>query len=234
LILIGESWHAFTSCASRFRVGDNPDGIAFDRANIWVADSSITDSKVLSVTSTIRLHEGEASMTKLGISSMLPTKNKLLLSEILMLLTLATMSHAQNSNAKPHCKPIGGTVMTDLAVVDQSTTLGIVAGDLKGSVAATILNVSEGADGTVIFAVQHHFVTESGDVILTKQATAITRVVVPGLYAVLSYPVQITGGTGKYAGATGEFDNIGAADLNTGRTVFPYSAHVCFGAPENP
>ena len=165
---------------------------------------------------------------------MLSTKSNLLFSGILTLFALGSVSHAQSGNSAPHCNAIGGTVMTNLAVVDQSTTLGIVEGDLRGSVAATILNVSEGADGTVIFTVQHHFVTDSGDTILTKQATATTTVVAPGLYAVLSYPVQITGGTGKYAGATGQFNNIGAADLNTGRTVFRYSGHVCFAAPENP
>lgn len=163
---------------------------------------------------------------------MLSTKGKLV-SGVVVLLLAATNAFAQNSG-NPHCKPIGGTVMTDLAAVDQSTTLGVVNGDLKGSVAATILNVSEGSNGTVTFTVQHHFVTDSGDIIVTNQATAITTAVAPGLYAVLSYPVQITGGTGKFAGATGEFDNIGAADLNTGRTVFRYSGHVCFAQSQKP
>jgi hypothetical protein len=38
--------------------------------------------------------------------------------------------------------------MTNLGVVDQSTTLGVVDGDLKGAVAATILNVVSGQGGT--------------------------------------------------------------------------------------
>jgi hypothetical protein len=112
--------------------------------------------------------------------------------------------------------------------VNSSTTLGVVEGDLKGAVAATILNVTDGSNGTVVFTVQHHFVTQSGDIILTEVAIATTAVVAPGLYAILNYPVKITGGTGRFAGATGEFNNIGAADLGTGRTVFRYSGQVCF------
>src|SRR5690348_12667285 len=101
-------------------------------------------------------------------------------------LFLGAVGLAQNSNAQPHCKPISGTVMTNLGVVDQSTTLGVVEGDLKGAVAASILNVAPGAGGTVTFSVQHHFVTESGDNILVDPATATTKEVAPGLFAVLN------------------------------------------------
>jgi hypothetical protein len=149
--------------------------------------------------------------------------------------TLAVAA-APSGGSELHCTPIGGTVMTNLGVVDQSTTLGVVDGDLKGAVAATILNVAPGSGGTTIFTVQHHFVTQAGDTILVDPATATTKEVVPGsgLYAVLNYPVHINGGTGRFAGATGDFNNIGAADLNTGRTVFRYSGQVCFAAPDNP
>jgi hypothetical protein len=147
----------------------------------------------------------------------------------------APVAYAQGRSSDSHCQPVGGTVMTNLGVVDQSTTLGVVDGDLKGAVAATILNVAPGSGGTTIFTVQHHFVTQAGDTILVDQATATTKEVVPGsgLYAILNYPVHINGGTGRYAGATGDFNNIGAADLGTGRTVFRYSGQVCFAAPGN-
>jgi hypothetical protein len=153
-------------------------------------------------------------------------------------LLLVGVGATQNLQAQPHCQPIGGTVMTNLGVVDPSTTLGTVDGDLKGAVAATILSVGPGADGTVIFTVQHHFVTQTGDTIMVDRAVATTKEVAPGLFAILNYPVHIKGGTGKFAGATGDFNNIGAAELNadgiTGRTVFRYSGQVCFVAPNNP
>ena len=145
-----------------------------------------------------------------------------------------TVAYAQGSSSEPHCQPIGGTVMTNLGVVNQSTTLGVVDGDLRGAVAATILSVAPGSNGTTIFTVQHHFVTQAGDTILVDQATATTKEVTPGsgLYAILDYPVHIKGGTGKFAGATGDFNNIGAADLGTGRTVFRYSGQVCFAGQD--
>ena len=147
----------------------------------------------------------------------------------------APVAYAQGGSSDTHCRPIGGTVMTNLGVVNESTTLGVVDGDLKGAVAATILNVAPGSDATTtIFTVQHHFVTQAGDTILVDQATATTKEVVPGsgLYAILNYPVHIKGGTGKFAGATGDFNNIGAADLSSGRTVFRYSGQVCFAGQE--
>lgn len=144
--------------------------------------------------------------------------------------------HVQGASESSHCQPIGGTVMTNLGVVDQSTTLGVVSGDLQGAVAATILNIEPGpaGTGTTVFTVQHHFVTQAGDTILVDQATATTKEVVPGsgLYAILNYPVHIKGGTGRFVGATGDFNNIGAADLGSGRTVFRYSGQVCFAGQD--
>ena len=113
--------------------------------------------------------------------------------------------------------------MTDLAVVDQSTTLGSATGDLKGAVTAAILNVSQNPDGTVSFTVQHHLVTDAGNTISFDQATAVTMPLKQSLFAVLDYPVHINGGTGKYAKATGDLNSIGEVDLSTGRSVFRHS-----------
>ena len=91
----------------------------------------------------------------------------------------------------------------------------------------------------MIFHVQHHFVTESGDVVLVDPATATTIPLSPTLYAVLTYPIHISGGTGKFAGATGDITNIGevrlpnAPDTSRGTTVFRYSGQVCFAALGN-
>jgi len=126
-------------------------------------------------------------------------------------------------------------IMTNLGVIGQSTTLGIADGDLKGAVAATILNIAPGSGGTTLFTVEHHFVTQNGDTIFVDQATATAKETVAGsgLYAILNYPVHINGGTGNFAGATGDFTNIGEVDLNAGHTVFRYSGQVCFAAPGN-
>lgn len=147
---------------------------------------------------------------------------------------------AQSDQARPHFASVGGTIMTNLAVIGTSTTLGTATGDLRGGVAATILKVSPGPSGTTIFSVQHHFVTETGDTILVRPAEATVAPVTPTLFAVITYPLEIIGGTGKFAGATGSFYNIGEVDIPNypdlagGRTVFRYSGQVCLAAPSSP
>src|SRR5215468_5577384 len=134
-----------------------------------------------------------------------------------MVLTMSAL--AQNPR---RCKPAGGMLMTNLGAVDQATTMGPATGDLRGAVGATILS-TEASGNTLVLHVQHHWVTESGDTLSIDPAAATTTQVSPGLYAVVSYPVHLNGGTGKYAHATGHFTNIGEADLNTGHIVLRYT-----------
>ena len=139
----------------------------------------------------------------------------------------------QSEQATPHCRPVGGTVMTNFGGIDQNTTLGTATGDLRGAVSGTILGAPQsGAGNTVVFHVQHHWVTESGDTLSFDPATATTVPLSQTLFAVVTYPVHLTGGTGRFAGATGEINAIGEADLVKG-TVFRYSGEVCFAAPGN-
>jgi hypothetical protein len=104
--------------------------------------------------------------------------------------------------------------------------MGTATGDLKGAVGATILS-TEGSGNTLILHVQHHWVTESGDTLVFDPAIATTTQVAPGLYAIVTYPVHLKGGTGKFAGATGNFTNIGEADLGSGQIVLRYTGQVC-------
>jgi hypothetical protein len=48
----------------------------------------------------------------------------------------------------------------------------------------------------------------------------------------VTYPLHLTGGTGKFVGATGDLNTIGEVDLVKG-TVFRYSGQVCFAAADN-
>ena len=61
-----------------------------------------------------------------------------------------------------------------------------------------------------------------------KPETAATTQVATGLYAMGTYPVHLNGGTGRYGHATGDFTNIGEADLNTGQIVLRYTGQICF------
>ena len=117
--------------------------------------------------------------------------------------------------------------MTNLGAVDAATTMGPVTGDLRGSVGATILS-TEVNGSNLVFHVQHHWVTESGDTLSFDPATATSTPVAPGLYAIVTYPVHLTGGTGKFAGGTGDFNNIGEVDLNSGQLVLRYFGKLCF------
>ena len=135
-----------------------------------------------------------------------------------------------------HCTPAGGMLMTNVGAIDAATTMGVATGDLKGAVGATILS-TEGTGNTLILHVQHHWVTESGDTLDFAPATATTTQVAPDLYpdlyAMVTYPVHLKGGTGKFAGATGDITNIGEADLGTGRVVTRYIGQICYAGTEN-
>lgn len=127
-----------------------------------------------------------------------------------------------------NCIHVGGSIITNFGAVDPNTTLGPATGDLRGTVAATLLTPPQpGPGGTVIFHVQHHWVTESGDNIFFDPAVATTAPLSQTRFAIISYPVHIIGGTGKFAGATGNMTGIGEADLQAG-TAFRYSGEVCF------
>jgi hypothetical protein len=143
------------------------------------------------------------------------------------LVMFAGAALGQSGQPTRQCSSVSGTMATNLAVIDASTTLGTANGDLKGAVAAAIANVTTNSDGTVSFTVQHSFVTDAGDTIFFDPATAITKPLSETLFAILSYPVHIKGGTGKWAGATGDLHNIGEVDLKSGKTVFRYSGKVC-------
>ncbi len=136
----------------------------------------------------------------------------------------------RSSTTERHCVPVGGMVMTNFGAIDPLTnTLGSATGDLRGAVSATLLGPPQpGAGGTVAFHVQHHWVTESGDTITVDPAVATAAPLSQTLFAVITYPIHITGGTGKFAGATGDLTNIGEVDLGAKATVFRYSGQVCF------
>src|SRR5881275_2650833 len=58
-------------------------------------------------------------------------------------------------------------------------------------------------------------------------AATLTAPPSPTRFAFTSYPARIIGGTGRFAGATGDLTNIGEADLQAG-TAIRYSGQVCF------
>lgn len=159
-----------------------------------------------------------------------------LFASLAVLLSAFLASSGSRSPAKDQLQPlsgdncvhVGGSIITNFGAVDANTTLGPATGDLRGAVAASLLGPPQpGQNNTVLFSVQHHWVTESGDNIFFGPAVATTVPLSPTRFAFISYPTHIIGGTGKFAGATGNLDNIGEADLQAG-TAIRYFGEVCF------
>ena len=149
--------------------------------------------------------------------------------------------HPQLPPSSPSCRAVGGTVMTNFGafgVDNPNTTMGTATGDLRGAVSGTLVGAPVASGNTVIFHVQHHWVTETGDTLFFQQATATTVPIAPGLFAILTYPVHLQGGTGKFAGASGDFTNIGEVSLPNapavagGTTIFRYTGQVCFATQD--
>jgi hypothetical protein len=127
-----------------------------------------------------------------------------------------------------NCHHVGGSILTNF--LDQTHTLGSATGDLRGGLGVNILAPpSAGPNGSIVFHNHHQWVTESGDTILFADADATAfPAPAPGLLAV-NYlnDVMITGGTGRYDGASGKIAVFGAADLSKGQLILRYEGQVC-------
>jgi hypothetical protein len=131
-------------------------------------------------------------------------------------------------DAISHCVPVGGVLMTNIGAIAGETNLGPVSGDLSGSVAATILG--QNRNGT--YNVQHYWVTSAGDTI-TFSVAVLTPTYPTGNPAIVAVPwgnyrSEITGGTGKFANATGYLDYFGMADFIQNTLVLRYRGEVCY------
>lgn len=126
------------------------------------------------------------------------------------------------------CETVSGTILTNF--LDQNSTLGVATGGLAGGLGVDVLSVATGANGATVFHNHHRWVTQAGDTIAFADADATAfPTPVAGLFAA-SYQngVQITGGTGAFANASGKLAMFGAVDLGQGHIVLRYSGQVCF------
>lgn len=126
------------------------------------------------------------------------------------------------------CHAVGGTISTNF--VNATTTSGTATGDLAGALGVSVLSIAQGPTGAVIFHNQHTWVTTTGDIISLAAADATAfPTPVPGLYAA-SYinGVTITGGTGRFAKATGKIASWGAVNLANNEIVLRYEGTVCY------
>jgi hypothetical protein len=140
--------------------------------------------------------------------------------------------------SEKNCKEVGGAVLTNFLPTPEQgtkgTTLGTATGDLRGGLGVDALSINPGPNGTTVYHVQHHWVTEADDTIFLKDAELTTfPPSISGLVA-LKYidGVTITGGTGRFAGANGTLAVFGAIDLKQGQLILRYQGTVCFPQPE--
>ena len=129
-----------------------------------------------------------------------------------------------------HCVQVGGGIVTNF--LDNTETLGTATGDLSGGLGVSVLGVTPGSGGgPTIYHVHHHWVTTTGDTLSLKDAdlsafpTGVSGVVL----AKYLKGVDLIGGTGRYATATGNLAVFGAVDLNQGQLTLRYSGTICFG-----
>jgi hypothetical protein len=148
-----------------------------------------------------------------------------------------------------NCKEVSGGIVTNFLTESGTvsfpgesgkqfiyTTLGTATGDLAGALGIYVFSITPGGNG-VVAKVHHHWVTDAGDTIYLEDAIATASQVgaFSGVYAVAgnSYTVIIIGGTGRFAGATGQLSTSGVLDTDQGKVVLRYQGTVCFARPEH-
>jgi len=150
-------------------------------------------------------------------------------------LTIAGMQHTLGmgvARADGGCRQVSGSISANLVTnpnVSTGLVLGTVTGDLAGATMATFTQ-SAGTGGVIDLVLHHNDVTFSRDTLSTNDTGTLTPISLPTIYR-LSVNYTITGGTGKFAGATGHLENHGEADLITGLLTLTYSGEVC--TPQN-
>jgi len=151
------------------------------------------------------------------------------------LLALAPCLFAQGG--EKNCQEVGGGILTNFLSTPAvgASTLGTATGDLRGGLGVVILSIKSGQNGSTVFHVQHHWVTERGDTIFLQEADVTAfPTPIPGLFAA-SYidGIKVLGGTGRFVGATGNIKVFGAVDLKQDQLTLRYQGQICFAQPEH-
>jgi hypothetical protein len=88
----------------------------------------------------------------------------------LLMMMPCLFAHGDETN----CREVSGGIVTNFLSTPAvgSNTLGTATGDLRGGLGVVILDITPGQNGSTVFHVQHHWVTETGDTIFLADAYA--------------------------------------------------------------
>src|SRR2546429_7273513 len=135
---------------------------------------------------------------------------------------------AQQLAAPPACEHVSGAfVFTTFQFTSQTTAVGAgtLQGDLSGGFSAEYFDIEQRGSG-VIQMRAHHTITRSTGTIRTSDDILL----LPDQDPTLARPnsqLEVIGGTGRYAGATGLLHTHGQLNLATLAGSLQYKGQVC-------
>jgi hypothetical protein len=144
-----------------------------------------------------------------------------LLAGIVPALTLGAANAAQAD-----CASVQGTAAGQQT--SPTTFMSTMTGDLAGMLFGENFQVVKVSGGrTFHFVVDHILLTPQGELDFSAPEGVLSPMA-PPVYLADEHNV-ITGGTGAYAGATGNIDIHGMIDFSTGLFSFAYHGQICTG-----
>jgi hypothetical protein len=126
--------------------------------------------------------------------------------------------------AATSCTTVRGTV--SFYATGPDSFISSLTGDLAGtSIGTHFTIVKVGDDGTLHFTVDHEFVTDRGTFFTV--AEGVLSPITPGIYRTSERNFFLPGGTGAFAGATGNLILQTLADLTVGEGSGRYHGRIC-------
>lgn len=159
------------------------------------------------------------------------------LAGMLLVATLAACEGAPTGSEAPSpllsrsaadCTNVRGVI--DAAFVSGSDIEGTIIDEAlgEGDAFATVTSISEAGQGALHVTLEHEYVWQfaAGDGSILTEDEGVLSPVDPPLYR-FNNRLEVTGGTGELAGATGMIRAYGTVDFGSGQIDLRYHGRVC-------